>query len=146
MNPFSGGNPTIAADPTTITPARTGMRLASPPNRSRSRVPADRAMAPTPRNNAPFISEWLSVCNSAPPTPSTATAGRCAATPIRPIPRPMAMIPMFSTVLYARSRFTSRWVNAWRMPQMPDSIPIPTRVQPHQACGSGSMVRTRTRP
>ena len=73
--PLSGGRPTMATEPTRNATAVSGIRRASPPSRSISRVPVARTTAPAPRNSRLLNSAWFSVCSSAPVNPSTATTG-----------------------------------------------------------------------
>ena len=61
--PFSGGSAAIAKAPMAKVAAVTGIRLASPPRLSRSRLPVADWMEPAPRNSKPLNAAWLITCS-----------------------------------------------------------------------------------
>ena len=76
-----------------------GIRLASPPMRSISRVPAAWMTAPALRKSSDLKSAWFRTCSSAPPRPSATQLAWPSARPSSARPRPIAMMPMFSMLL-----------------------------------------------
>ena len=63
--PLNGGSAQIDSAPIPNSAAVTGMRRASPPRLSRSRVPVARWTEPAARNRHPLNAEWLTSWNSA---------------------------------------------------------------------------------
>ena len=63
-----------------------------------SRSPVAVSTAPTPKNSRLLNTEWLNTWNSAAVSPSAAAAGSWLAPNAIARPRPMKMMPMFSTV------------------------------------------------
>ena len=95
--PFSGGSPLIATAPTRKRSAVRGIARASPPRRSMSRVPQACTTAPAPRKSSALKSAWFTTCNTAPEKPSTRSGRLPMVRPTSASPRPITMIPMFST-------------------------------------------------
>ncbi len=106
-NPLSGGRPAMAMDPTRKNAAVHGILFASPPIRFMSALPVLATTDPAPMNRSPLKTAWLSEWYM---LASSARAARVASpydmkTTVSP--RPRTMIPMFSTLWYARARLMS---------------------------------------
>ena len=97
-NPFSGGRPQMATAPTRNINAVQGMALASPPSWSSCRVRAPWSTEPAQKNKRDLKRLWFHTCSRQPASPSTIHSGRRAERPSRASPRPMRMMPMFSTL------------------------------------------------
>jgi len=97
-NPLNGGSAEIAAQPTRKAKAVSGMRWMSPPSRSMSRSPVAPSTAPAPKNSRLLNTEWLKTWSSAAVSASAAAAGIAFASNASARPKPMKMMPMFSTV------------------------------------------------
>ena len=102
----------MAALPTRNVSAVNGIRRSSPPSRSRSRVPAALSTAPAPmKSNAlkvAWFATWKSAADSARATTTPEPRARARIAP----PSPIRMMPMFSTLWYANSRFRSCSIRA----------------------------------
>ena len=96
--PLSGGSADSPAAPMSNATAVTGMRWMSAPSFSMSRRPVALNTAPAPQNSRLFSSAWLTQWKSAAVSASAASTGRWSARNSSARPRPMAMMPMFSTV------------------------------------------------
>ena len=95
---MSGGSAEIARHPVRNTNAVSGMRWMSPPRCSMSRSPVAVSTAPAPKNSRLLKTLWLKTWNSAAVSASAAGAGMPWAEKASASPRPMKMMPMFSTV------------------------------------------------
>ena len=96
--PLSGGSAEMATQPMSTAAEVCGMRWIRPPSFSMSRSPVALCTAPAPKNSKLLNSEWLSTWNSAAVSESAAAKGRPSARNASASPRPMKMMPMFSTV------------------------------------------------
>ncbi len=97
-NPLSGGSAAIANAATANVAPVTGMRRASPPRRSRSRVPVACRTDPAPRKSNPLKAAWLTTCNSAAASAIDAKARLPLAANNPAAPIPIRIRPTFSVV------------------------------------------------
>ena len=89
----------MATAPRTNSVVVRGMRFASPPMCSMSRVCAAWMTAPALKKSSDLKRPWFQTCNSAPPSPRTIQIGWLCDLPSRARPMPIMMIPMFSMLL-----------------------------------------------
>ena len=97
--PLSGGSAEIATQPTRNTNAVCGMRWMRPPRCSMSRSPVAVSTAPAPKNSRLLKSEWLKTWKQRRGQRQRRGRRPCrCALKASARPRPMKMMPMFSTV------------------------------------------------
>ncbi len=96
--PLKGGSAEIATDPIRNTKAVRGILWMSPPRCSMSRSPVATSTAPEPRKSRLLNMAWLNTWSSAATSARPAKASRWFARKARASPRPITMMPMFSTV------------------------------------------------
>ncbi len=111
-NPLSGGRAAIETAPTKKNAEVTGIRWASPPMCSISRVLVADTTEPAVRNSRLLNMAWFNEWNRAPRRLIVAKRGRLLAVKIIDSPIPMKITPIFSILEYASIILTSCSFNA----------------------------------